>query len=362
MNQRDPRQGYILVMTLMIISISVVLVSYMFNRQASYVPFMEAMAQREKAKMLALGGIQLAISALVEEEEAKETTPGEEKKQRSQDEETKKFLARILPSLNRWQRFSLKEEVDGVEGQIHICISCEDGKININEIYDFEKQKFKGEGDPKADYKKIMQELFAQLKESIGRDNLFEPFEKFLKERGYPLDDVTELLTIKEFAIFKRSVFYEPLLDEDKKGAQKKKRPVFLTDLFTIWSNRHTIEPWLFSDSIKGMLGLRRVKEGDSKEWGAMIKGLLKEFKSTVQWSSDWNKFLGSAYEKDFTSLPKSIESILSTKVEAKTFTVLSYGKAGEIGQKLLAIVQREKGSKDKSIPYDVKVKKIYWI
>ena len=361
MKHTSMRQGYILVMTLMIISVSVVIVSYLFNRRTAYVPFMEAMAQREKAKLLALGGIQVAISKLVEEEE-KETKSGDQKKPVSPDEETKKFLLRIVPHINRWQRISLKEELDGIDGQLSICISCEEGKININEIYDFEKQKFKGEGDPKADYKKIMQTLFAQLKETVGRDNLFEPFEKFLKERGYKLDDVTQLLAIKEFAVFKRNVFFEPPLDEAKKGGDKKKSQVFLTDLFTIWSNKLTIEPWFFSDSMQGILGLKRGKDGDSKEWGSMIKGALKDFKTTMQWPSDWNKFFGPIYGKDFTSLPKSIEFILSTKVEAKTFTVLSYGKVGEVVQKLLAIVQREKSSKDKSVPYEVKVKKVYWI
>ena len=55
-------------------------------------------------------------------------------------------MSRILPTLNRWQEFDLKEKVDGVDGQIKVCLMCEEGKINLNRIIDFEKGTFDGDG------------------------------------------------------------------------------------------------------------------------------------------------------------------------------------------------------------------------
>ena len=81
-----------------------------------------------------------------------------------------------------------------------------EGKININRLYDFEKHHFLNEGQPQDDMKKMFQELFGLIKEQIQAD-FFTDFEKFLKERKYPLNDVTELLNIKGFDVFKNTCF-----------------------------------------------------------------------------------------------------------------------------------------------------------
>ena len=80
-----------------------------------------------------------------------------------------------MPTLNRWQTFELTEEIDGLDGEIKLCITCEDGKLDLNQWYDFNKKKFiGGEGTHRGkfnmkhahsfDGKKIFKAVFAALK------------------------------------------------------------------------------------------------------------------------------------------------------------------------------------------------------
>src|SRR5690606_18056883 len=107
---------------------------------------------------------------------------------------TQESIAYFVPRINRWQTFSLTEEKDGINGTIQICLMSEEGKININRIYDFEKKKFIGEGNKQEDWKILLQEIFNQIEKQANTKGLFEAFTAFLKKQDGPLDDVTQLL------------------------------------------------------------------------------------------------------------------------------------------------------------------------
>lgn len=155
------QSGFILVLTLMILSMIVVLVTQLFQNSTIHFYFDRTMIEREKAKALAKGGIELAISQLTipkpeekksnEKSDAAATKDSEEKKDPNIE-----LLKKILPALNRWQSFALKEDVDGLDGEIKLCITCEDGKIDINQWFDFNKKKFIGEGDTSLDGKRYL--------------------------------------------------------------------------------------------------------------------------------------------------------------------------------------------------------------
>jgi len=372
-------------------SLATVLVSYIFTSGSIHVPFIKTMIDREKAKQLALGGIQIAISQLSQEvdvpEDAKNAQgepadPAAKPKLSPGDEASKKLFETIVSRLNRWQRFSLRQEIDGIDGQIKICLMSEEGKININALYDFKKHAYKGTQAQQEIGKVLLRETF----KSIGKEDLFEQFEKYLKDRSYRLDDVTELMSIKGFDAFKNNIFYQPpaLKNTQAKssqgsatqfdqtdsgeqsnpasGAQKGKARVYLTDIFTVWSGRFTLDPWLLSDSLCGLLGVKRAVSGDIEGRKQAVDQIAKEFKSTVQFPADWKKLFEPLYGTDFKSLSKGIEFILNTKFEPKIFSVLSYGSVGNVTLKMLAILQREKTTKDKRIAYSVTIKKIYWL
>lgn len=353
------KSGYILLLTLMMLSLCVVLITYLFNKGAVNTPYSYAVIKREKAKLLALSGIEIATAQLAkkievqQKKEAKAPQSPQDPKQGGvnvEEEAAKSFLSWLLPVLNHWQTFSLKEEVDGVDGTIKICISSEDGKININRMYDFKKHEFMG-----GEFGKTWIKVGFK---NIGEEESYDPFEKFLKERSYRLDDVTELLLIKGFDAFKHHIFFEPA----QETATKKKQPTNLADLFTVWSNQPQLEPWLLSPSVVQLLDLKRQDAADKEGRKKLALQWTKEFKLNSAWATDWNKIMKPIYGKDFASLPKGIDFLLNTKFDPKTFSVLSYGKVGDVVQKLLAIVERVATIKDSTVTATVKIKKLYWL
>lgn len=363
------RNGYILILTLMVISLSVVLVTFIATRGITFFPFARIERDREKAEMLAFGGVQLALSQLAggQEEQKKPAAGTKEPAAMAQAENKEQqkataLLTTLLPILNRPQKIQFNKGRDGFEGVLNICVMSEEGKLNINEIYDFEKQKFVNEGQPQGDMKKMLQELFIRLEKLTGGKELFKGFEKFLKDRQYKVNDATQLLSIKEFSIvFRENVWYQPP-EQTKDTTKKEQRPVYLTDLFTVWSGTAQVEPWLLSDSMRALLDLKRVEPQDKDEKESM-KERLKKFKTQATWSSDWNTLLAPLYGKDFSKLPQGIDVLLRPTFGGATFSVLSYGVVGSITQKIVAIVERrESSSKERDARFDVIIKKLYWL
>jgi len=326
------KSGYIIPVVMMLVAMAVILVTAIYSRGSVYVPLMTTLLKQERARELAMSGVQVAMGQLAI------VPPQEENKKLSQLDQDKAFLTEILPSLNRWQRFLLKKHADGIDGEITIAISAEDGKIDLNAIFDFEKKQFNG------NWKKIIELLFARLQKEMGVEtNLAESFEKFLKERQYRFNDPSELLTLEQFQVFAGKVFYVPPT-KDEKG----KRPIYLMDLFTTYASIDRLQPWLFSDSVCAVLGIKRASS-DVKQRKEMIKNWLQHFTSDTNWQQKWNEVLKPVYGIELQSLPNGIDSVLDTKFDPKMFCVVSYGKVGEVVQRAYAIVERivrmDKGS-----------------
>jgi len=354
-----------MIFTLIMISLLTMLVTYMANRTIPYVSYTSTLIDREKAKLLALGGIQMGLSRLAwaAADEKKEKSNTKTGKKEQPEEKDKRFLQTILPYLNRCHKFSLTKEKDGINGEIHLIISCENGKLNINEIYDFDKHVFVGKGSKNGqDYEKIMEAFFKDLEKKGGGKELFKSFSRFLKNRKYKLNDVTELLEIKAFEHFKNRIFYEPPSHREEKKSEEQKKPIFyLTDIFTVWSGRKDIQPWLLSDSMCGLLNLDTAKTDDIEKRTKKIKKSLEQFTIKTTWENDWNKKLTSVYGKNFNIVPKFIKPILATRFGPTVFSVLSYGKVGEVTQRFLAIVEKGKPSQEQDGRANVTIRKLYW-
>lgn len=364
MNNTQAKSGFIMIMTLMIASLAVVLVTYIINRSIVFVPIAQTMIEREKARELALGGIQLAISQLAyadvkekEKEEEKKTGAAQPTATPQDAAQAKQFMESIWPYLNRWQIFTFTKAKDGFEGKIAICLMSEEGKIDLNAIYDFNKHAFTGNAQEQIALKGVLKTIFESISKQLGGKDLFGVFEKFLKERQSKIRDVTELLTAKEFEPFKDRMFYEPA--EQKTGEGKE--ALFLTDLFTIWSQNPKVDPWFFSPSLGAALGLK-APAGTVEDRKNKSRELFKEFKPTYTWPADWNKLLGKMYGKEFAALPKGMQSLLETRFGPRVFSVLSYGTVGKITHRLFAILEREREGVDKQQPAAVTIKELYWI
>jgi len=349
--------GYILLTSVMIIAMCTTIVSFVVISSSTYSPFARTIIARERAKLLAFAGIECARSQLMFPLE-KEKGKADKEKKPDEQEQAWNLLATILPHLNRWQTVEMKEKIDGVNGSIQLCIMCEDGKLNINELYDFNTHKFIGEGDPKKDAKKLFQDIFARIKEQTGGIDLFDPFEKFLKERQYKVRDITQLLSVKQFAVLKDKLFYKPL-DSDKKerGA---KHSIYLTDLFTLWSEQNGIEPWLLSHSMEVVAGFKGALDVDQTGWQEKVEQSLKQFRMKAQWSTDWNSQLASLYGVEFNSIPPRIAARFDSLFAPRYFSVRTRATVGGVTQELYAIMKRTKKTEQSAV--DVQIKKVYWL
>ena len=290
-----------------------------------------------------------------------------------QREQEAVLLERMLPYMNRWDIVNLEEEIDGIVGQIKICLSCEDGKINLNKWYDFEKHAFVGANkagqksprgrQPKQtdEYKEALNKVFTSIaqitKDQVDPKILINSLQRFLKDRTYQLLDVTELLSISEWEYFKDHVFYEPPLKEDDDTL--KTRPIYLTDLFTIWTDEATLQPWLLSDSTLAVLGFPRAAGGDIMKREQSVAEWTKNFKKTAQWATDWDQTLGPVYGVHIKNVPKPLVGLFDPSFNPKVFSVISHGTIGGITQKVCAIIRKQAKGKDKVF---FAAEKLYWI
>ncbi len=379
MNGQQNKPGYILALTLALMALFMFIATYVSNKGLIFSSFSKTMVDREKARQLAYGGIQLAMSQLATKESADAKASADKKKSEKTEEspkapadaksegqgkakdgekkaeqpsDGKQLLKVLLPNLGRLQKYNLTQNIEGITATIGIMITSEEGKININRMYDFEKHKFVGEPVPggkqeakdENNMKKMLQELFAQINEQTGAE-LFNEFEKFLKERKYPINDVTELLTIKGFEVFKNNVFYDPTAKEPKKIN------LYLTDIFTVSSSKQSIEPWLIADSLGSLIKLQRTQT-------PAVDELLKSFKDKSDWKNDWNKSLKNLYGVDFAGLAKFLPPLLNPVFDPKMFSVLSFATVGKVTVRLVALLEREKSGKDGQV--EVKIRNVF--
>lgn len=351
-NNRVNQQGFIMILSLTLIFLCMFLVLFLVNREASFVPYAYIGMERKQAYLLAQSGIECALSRIVAPQVNKksESKEGEGKKP-TQDDKIKDMLTAILPTLNRWQEITLKESSDGVDGKISFCIMSEHGKFNLNALYDFKNKKFVAPAQG-VDMKKAMADLFAAIGKAQGGKELQDLFEARLKERDIRLDDATELIS-RKFSLFKDAVFYEP-----PSADGVKERPLYLMDLFTVWTNGSQINPWLMSDSVAGVFGLKRAEASDGEERKKGVAEWLKPFKLNAQWQSDWNKLMKPIYGKEFNTIPKSLQPFLSSTFEATVFSILSYATVGRVTEKLFAIVEIKPSTGKK--PAEIITKKVY--
>jgi len=351
------QKGYTMLLAMMIIALIIFLVTNVADKSRIHTRYLKTVIDREKAKALAYSGIEIAKSQLANMEQNSKQAKKQEKM--SQDEKSKQFIRNFLPKANQWQMFRLTKKNDGVAGTLKICIGCEDGKINLNKMFDFTNKKFFSD---KIDCKKVIHQVFEKAKKFVGDKNLMGPFEKFLKERQNKLYDPTELLDIEDFNGFASSVFFDPdgFFASD---SNKVKQTIYLNDLFTLWSFTRELNPWFFSNSLKVLFGLKVLKAGDSKLEDKKLQELLKQFKSELTWPNSWKQLLLPLYGKEFGSLPKEVGMLMSTKFEPRVFSVLSYGTVGNVTQKLLVIIERVAQSNSSGgTSFEFRAKKFYWL
>lgn len=325
--------GAVLIFSLMILSIIIILTEQLIRSVMVGSSFTKTMITREHSEMLALGGINLAIAQLTLQDDESEKTEAADK---DKVPPIKKFVLNLISNLNRFQTFDLGSKIDGVSGQLKVCISCEHGKININEAFDFKKQEFRKE----------FQLLLAGLEipGKIPAGEFIKRITEFLKKRSKKLYDVTELIDVPGFE--KLDAFYNPP-GFDAKGNGQQNSDLALQDIFTIWSGDAKIDPLLFSDSLCAIFNLRRPRSDDVTKQKERFTKAVEDFKE--DWGKDWDsnwKHLQNIYDGKPKVL-SNVKDILVEKFDPKVYSVLSYARVENVEQRLLAIIKQVDENQD---------------
>jgi len=165
------------------------------------------------------------------------------------------------------------------------------------------------------------------------------------------------LLRVKEFQeVFATRQFYEPPTQNNEQVPKGKKQAVYLTDLFTIWSQEETVSAWVLSDALCAIFGFNRPQAGDGQLRKQMVEQAVEQ-KALALKSLDavWPKGPQLLYGKELGAISQEIKPLLSASFEPDTFSVISRGTVGNISQKIFAIIERREPEGDRSTAFVIK-------
>ncbi len=289
--------------------------------------------QREQARMLALSGIQVAISQLSPEIDEKEKA--------NQDKVLQKNYGAFLEYANKWQNYKLSESHEGVDGTIALYIALETGKLNINSLYNQKEKKFVI--TPGA--KKLLIAVAERLQALVKNKNLFDAFENFLRKQDKPLDDITQVIAIEDFNL--------PLFI-----TKSDKPTIALADIFSVdIPSTAPLQPLALSQSLSQIFGFK--VSTDNEQNNKRVQEIVKKLKSTMNWQQDWEATGAQLLGKPYIEIATELKNIFEQKLEAKIFSVVSEATSGNVTQKLYAIIEKVT-DKDKNEHF--LIRRIYWI
>lgn len=352
------QSGYILLLTTFIVATSILLISLVVNRVATYRQLTRIAAEKESARLIARSGIDIAISELMifapqkEEKQTKkpnEKSSSQDQPQKSEEGDEESTADFVLKKLNRWQSFELTEKSEGMEATCDIYITSEQGKININNLYDFGQKKFKTIGT--TDGKKVLEFIADRLKPLFEgqqqKVDLVRLIEQALQEHG-PLDDISQIITAKDNEVLHERMF--PSKDQKDK--------ITLFDLFTT-AKTQALHPLAVTPSTKRVLGFKEPsKDAKEKPTNEQIDNILK--KQIKDWKVEWEPTLTMLYGINYDAVPEPIKSLFANKFEQNLFFVVSYGKVGSVTEKAAALIEKNQTGNNKAKPFVIR--KFYWL
>jgi hypothetical protein len=354
------KRGYILFLLFTVLSVCSVLISLYFSQVLVYRQLIQVLINKEKTNRLAQTGISLVQAIMMSPEEKKEATIPAPNAKTTELSPQEKLLIQLFDCWNKELSYQLSSKDDGFDAKIFINVQFEQGKLNLNSLFDFEKKKFLFEGTDK-DRKKLCVWLFDKIAALTKKPSLFVPFEKYLKERDFDINDVTELLSIKEFAdIFQSDLFItfeeqkseNPSLEPQKTNQAK----IYLTDIFTVCTEKDTINAWVLSPSWCKILDLKpKQKLSDEEKKKIFSQIANKDLAAQANNSSfekNWNKNLTDFYQKEYKDLAKEIKTILTTEFEANIFSLLLKANIGETNSTIFTIVKAK--AKDHLVRFEI--------
>lgn len=298
------KKGFIVLAMFVMLTLCATMVSLFIVRGMMYRQSIGYFLSAEKMNLQLQSGLAV-VQNLLDQKSVQKDSQQQSKSGGDQVQVLTKFL------LGRSQKVT--SEMFGEKPGVTIdgILQPECGKININGLYDFANKKFVKEGESSGDRKKLAEWLFSRIAQIKGGVSLFSSFADYLKRRSYPLNDVTELLLIPEFAdYFEDAIFVRPSKD-------RKKEKLCLTDLFTVVSETDTIQPWVLSPSLITLLGGSAAVLNEKT-----LEGPMKNFSQKMDWAKKWNETVGILYGIKFDNLTEEMKSILTQQFEVNIFSI----------------------------------------
>jgi len=95
------------------------------------------------------------------------------------------------------------------------------------------------------------------------------------------------------------------------------------------------------SDALCALLGLRRPQAGDDERLKEKFKQVISQVNDEVvqKWAENW-KVVQPIYEQTPKVL-NDISKILSQEFEPNVYSVISFGRVGNVEQRLLAVIKK---------------------
>jgi hypothetical protein len=306
------RQGYILVITITLLSLAVVIVTRLANDSVLNNSYVVNSYKRLKAQQLAFSGIDLGRSIISEKED---------------DPKKAKQFKEILLKLNRWQNYEIELKDDsGLKCNLKFYLSSEQGKCNINQCLKFAKN----EKSPKLE-PNIWEIIAEPLGKILNAQDLKSATEEWAASRGIPLNDTTDILKFDKFAYFKDKI----VLDE--------KMAYALDDIFTISTNDAKIKPYLLSNSTAKLLKLKNINDFTTEEWQELVNKAAEKFNENISLERDWDELLAPMFGKKISELPTNFLKTCSPKWDPKIFSIIVHVQYDNVFYALYAIISAEK-------------------
>lgn len=358
MSKQFKQDGFVMVVVLVLMLFFAV-VAQRFSRQLLVnTAFTKVCANKEQARLLALSGIGISLAQIFK-------TQVKQEEQDQDGGQIKRLYKTILPKHHLWQTYELDKKHDGINGTIRFAVSCEDGKINLNDVYDGQKQTIKDK------YKPLLEPfVISKTSEEQEEQSLISFLEEFFQQKnGQQVEDPSQLELSENF-----KVFYNPPMPKQEGTNSTKDLRAPVCDLFTVFGSTQGINPLLLSSTMRQALGFSNPsytdeetkKEALEQVYSKISKSLAQEwkanFKSIESWfakkdsdEKDESEVLyiksSNLDEKERKNGLEKIENLLSKEIEPKFFTVLSCGEFKRVKQTVLAIVERQAGDEQKKPP-----------
>jgi len=362
-------RGYVILLALMLISSAIIIITSGIYNIFNYNRTARLFFNNYQANNLILSYIDFVkskISLIIEKENKKDI-----------DKLKIEWIKNILKFINKWNNIKIENgKIKDLEIEAKFYISCQEGKININYLYnlfqsnkkekDIKNQEVNNQNREKANQNKENRENNQQINNNSKNNKILDFFDKLIKEKTK--------VSIKDK--FKNSNIYNNIIDDITQleidiphfnnQTSSKNLDIYLKDLFSDeykdeYKKNYKINPILFSKSLIKIL-FKNNKLKDEID----ISKIEKKIKLEYNWQNDWDNILAEIYNIKFNQLDDNIKSILDNKLNINSFLVIISISYLKLKKDLAVVLSKNNGIQDDSnISKDsiiFEISKIYWL